>query len=169
MIPERKRKENLIKKDYILKDVYKLYAKEVAKPLPLKEFKRYLEIHGDIIKELVIDKGYKTPLFKMGFIKIIKYKNQVINKQGEVVKRKLFINYKATYDYWRSNPDAEQKKIYIYHQNTENGGYKIKFSYIRTRNKLPNKRVYTIRLIRDFSRTAAKKFKNRETDYFLKI
>lgn len=123
--------------DFLIKDLYKYVKKEYELNIPQAEFTKMLEeiISHIMNKILYYGHEYNIP-HKLGHLRIKRNKNKFeLDESGKVKTNKLKINYKESWNLWRTLypnktdeeiADIPNKKL-IYYLNDNSHGYYNKF------------------------------------------
>lgn len=128
-----------IKSDYGLVDYYKYYKSNGGK-LSHKEFRNILSDFNEGLYPIICSFNYEYKMPKrLGTISVIQRNTYVkLDKEGNLKTNKP-INYKATLDLWETNPELQEQRIVVRHDQPN--AFKIKFGigYANFKNKV----VYT--------------------------
>lgn len=118
------------------------------------------KLYGQIIREFnkrVMDRilyeaqDFKIPC-RLGYIGIRKYKNKLkVDENGKVLNR-FPVNWKATWDLWKEDPEARKKgkKVHLYNEHSDE--YTAYFKYSKSTAIFPNKSLYKLRMARKNTR-----------------
>lgn len=130
---------------------YKFYRTYAKKP---KHRDIYRPMVGKFLK-LVVDKileGYEVQLSggeSLGSVAVRGYKQKVFfNEEGEMKGRP--IDWKATKEFWLSNPEEAAKGTKIFHFNDHSNGITYNIVWLTHEAKLRNKSYYTFKFGRRF-------------------
>ena len=128
------------------------------------------EFNSAIAQEIMFDNlEYKVPV-RMGVLSIKKKKPKIyFNENNEMVNR-MPVNWKATLEMWKEDPDAKEKKKLIKHTNEHTNGY-VPFWYLNTYSaNFKYKTVYKFAATRTNKRSLAQILKddNVKVNYYLK-
>jgi|688.fasta_scaffold48943_11 hypothetical protein len=140
------RAKNKIQVDYSISDFYKYYMKnkttknKYERPVCNKIIKEY---HKKIMDKMRNENFiYRLP-FGIATIRIKKYKKKIkLLDNGNVDTKSLTINWKATRDLWKNNPELKEKKKFIYYTNVHTDGFQYKYYFDKTTTRLKNMSVY---------------------------
>jgi hypothetical protein len=146
------------KADVGSKDFYKHYKStiekktvyDVEKALFTKILK---EINTEIMK-LIITSNYEfTMPYRLGTLSIKKFKTKLkLDKNGDLIKSKIPIDYGKTLALWRVNPEAKLNKKVIYFLNDHTDGYRYTFHWNKTVSNIKNKSAYQFKASRNNNR-----------------
>jgi len=142
--------------DYGRIHMYSTYCKRVSVTDRQSEkvYRKVLNDFNKAVVDLIVNEAYDFIIpCNLGSLKIIKFKNKFkFNSNGEMIKGKLYPNWKATNELWAKNPEAKAQKKLIYHVNEHSEGYQHKWCYDNYRNKSINKTAYNFIAVRSNKR-----------------
>ena len=164
--------------DYGNEDIFKYYIKKTGNPNNLKQkvffqiFKEYIQY----VRQLMIENAFQFTLpYNMGKFRLYKYKVKIkFDENGNLDKRNLRVDWDATKKYWAQlypgKTMAELKLIdnkpKLYFTNKHTDGFRIRLRWFRGTALFKMKSIYTLKLLRVFSREIAKAVKeNPHIDY----
>ena len=111
--------------------------------------------------------GFILPC-RIGRVELRKIKTEVkVDENGNIVNN-LPVNWKATREFWKSNPKAKEKNISIKFTNEHTDGYTFKVSYLKSKALYKNKSVYKIRFNRELKRNLSRSIFKGRIDAFIK-
>ena len=94
--------------DYRVKDIYK----DLNTDVPYITFSAFIQEANDSLLKEVIYNNMQIKLPGMGHIEIRKRRPRILDKAGNIKKRALKIDYKATKDLWKElYPDKSKEEI----------------------------------------------------------
>ena len=165
--------KNKIKIDYNAGDIYKFYCNKTGNPKKLTQ-SQFTEITKEFFK-IVINKmifnNYEMQLpLRMGCLRIEKFKTKLkINSLGNLDKRGLIPNFKATKELWsKLYPGvdvSEVKKLYpdrpiIYHENKHTDGFRHRWRWDKRTCLNNTASLYKLDVARANDRLLAKALKD---------
>lgn len=171
LLPERKRGKILYGHDYTSKHLYKVYKKIAKYPVNYKMFRILLdELFGKMVHAMAYEAATIVLPFRMGNLRVMKVKVNYFDKNGNFQKNKAPIDFNATYEYWKTNPQAAKKRTLIYHRNTHTRGMILQVEWRKFWNSPQIIFVYKLRLQRKNTRLIAKAAKSgdRSVDFYEK-
>lgn len=181
---EREEQQDLIKKrtkgkynsNFGAKDCYLKYISGLDKQdLPFGtnykdtsydiKFTLYKQIVKDLNKKVIealILKNYEFTIpFRMGELSVKKRKTKVrLDENGNVLKSKLPVDYKATKELWAIDPQAKEEHIKIYLFNEHFDGYRCLFYWKKRDINTSGIKPYCFRPTREHKRNLAFQIKN---------
>lgn len=124
---------------------YREYCKLEGIPFDMERSKlcdRIQKLYGAFLKELLFE-GYKVPL---------PYHTGTLIIQGS--ERDLFlvrenaaaINWRATLELWRKDPEMKEKKVYMRHDNSHTNGVIYSVRWHKSYSYFPYKFMYRFKL-----------------------
>lgn len=135
-----------IKGSYGIVDYYKHYNANYKYKVDAALYKAIVKDVNNEFFLLIADEGYELKLpRRMGIIYLSKQKTRVWMDDDGKVKTNRPINYKATNDLWKANPEAKQNKVIIRHENKHTDGYVFRVRYKKSAANYKNKSAYFIR------------------------
>ena len=164
-----------------IRDAYKLYEESTVIPkhrkVDYQTFKVLLEkINKELIRMVVEESLILKLPMKLGQLRVMKYKPEVIDKDGNFRKERMAPNWKATKEYWQKEyPDLTMEEIFeldnkilVYHDNSHTGGYTMTFKWENSRTAIKGKTAYSFIPTRKHDRSLAEWLKNpyRKNDYY---
>ena len=169
----KKRGLNKVKTDYTQDDLYKYYKKTSNYDLGLKKIKfnkMIKKFNREIIK-LILYKNFEFKMpYTLGSLRIRKGHGPDIqcDEDGNLIKRKLLVDYKRTRELWERNPEAKKEKKIVLHLNEHTDGYVYGFYWNKTRTKIRNKESYKFKSSRTNARWLNTVIKDEsiKVDYF---
>lgn len=164
-----KRGKRKVIADYKIKDIYKYY-KDKCKKKRIKwlEYTQFIKIHKiiyeNIMNRIIYEGAEFTFSYRLGGLRI-KKKKQVLrlDKEGNVDKRSLSVNWKKTKILWNKQyfgkTFEEIKKIknkpLIYELNEHTDGYRFSFFWDKITCNVPNQSAYYFEPIRKYKERLA--------------
>jgi hypothetical protein len=158
--------------DYRVKDIYK----DLTTDVPYITFSAFIQEANDSLLKEVIYNNMQIKLPGMGHIEIRKRRPRILDKAGNIKKRALKIDYKATKDLWKElYPDKSKEEIkelrdkpVVYHTNKHSDGYIYKFVWDKLTCNMPFKSFYRFKAARGYTRLLAKELKkeNCKLDFY---
>ncbi len=164
--------------DYNLRDCYKHYKKLSDDPVDYQTYKKTVEGINKKMMEAIIKESLEIKLpCRLGKLSIIKWKPHPYDKDGNFVKERLKIDFKASKEYWKKEyPNLTMKEIYeipnktkIYHENYHSDGYEFRFYWEKySISNIPGRAAYCFIPTRSNRRLLAKWSKNplKKNDYY---
>lgn len=165
--------KNKIQIDYATEDIFKFYCKTTGNPKDItqKVFTAIIKDFFDIVIDKMITDNFEMTLPKrLGNFRIIKklYKPK-LTPTGELDKRSLIIDFKATREMWKKlYPDKSWEEILkienkpnIYNQNKHTDGYLCKWHWDRRTCLVKNATYYKFDVCRTKDRKLAKVLKSK--------
>lgn len=152
-------------KTYTISTSYTHYTKKIKEtPFAKKVFNRRL--YTDIMKDFLvylgdtlIETGRVVIPKKMGEIEI-QGTPQKITYDEEGNLRGLSVDWKATNELWKEDPETKAKKQYVYHLNENTDGIKYKIRWFKKGIFALNKAHYNFIMNRSIKRRVAAAIKN---------
>ena len=153
-------------------EIFKYYCKETGNKYKLTQgkyfqiFKEYI----DYVKELMMNNSFRYSMpGRLGYLYIYGYKVKYrLDEFGNLDKRCLRVDWDATKKYWKELygdlTPAELKlitnkpKIYLLNKHSDGKRYRTQWN--RTTAVFKNKRLYSIKGVRQYSRQLASVVKN---------
>jgi hypothetical protein len=176
MLEIKKRGKGKYNNDFGSKDCYDKYIESIdKKDLPLgsdykntsyfvsfNTYKKILkQMNKLVMNALINDNAEFTMPYRMGELSVKKRKVKIkLDSEGNVIKKAIPVDYKATKELWAKDPEAQKNHTKIYLFNEHFDGYKCLFYWkkkdINTRGIKP----YCFRPTREYKRELAKQIKN---------
>jgi hypothetical protein len=134
--------------------------------------KKYRNILNDLNEKVmnkIIEQSYEFILpYRLGTLKIIKRKLKIkTDEQGNIIKRKLPVDWKATKELWSKDPKAKEMKIKVFNFNEHFNGYKCIFHWSKGKHNISGLKIYSFTPTRTHKRYLAKTIKsNIFIDYY---
>lgn len=156
------RGKNIIKADYTVKDVYKFFDKKynsrkISQTLFSKVFR---ELSTQIIDDVIFNNYEFTYPYRLGNLRVQRFKRKLeLDEEGELITRKLNIDWKATTDLWNESEKDKEAKTLVYNFNEHSDGYNVFFRWDRRTCLAPNGSKYAFRVTRYHKRKLAKAIK----------
>lgn len=153
-----------MKADYRVKDIYN--SEEIE--IPAKDFSAFItDCNNELMKAMTLE-NLILRLPSMGSLQIKKYKPQFLNKDGEVNKKALKVDFGETRKLWKEKyPDLTMKEILqikdrpiVYYTNKHSNGYALKYYWDTITTNLSGKSLYKFRPARQHSRFLSKTYKD---------
>ena len=167
---------NKIRPDYGISDIYKYYKENAKHPIEYKKFRNvWKDLAATIIKLIVYrNLDFSIPA-RMGTLSARKTKVEFgFDKNGNINKNKLCINYKASWDKWiKDFPELTKEEIaklpnkkYIYYLNEHTDGYKVRWRWDKFTCNVKNQTLYSLAMTRENKQELSKAFREFKTDYY---
>ncbi len=154
-------------------DFYKFYRTQIEKntvyDIPKKKFTDILKyINYEIAKRIVTENFEYSMSPRLGSISIKKFKTKFkLDEKGNLIKRKLPVDYGRTNALWKINPEAKKAKKLVYFLNDHSNGYRYKFTWDKSTCIVKNKSFYSFKASREHNRSiAVALFTIENLDYF---
>lgn len=152
-----------------IKEIYKFYKQSVSKPASFHQFKRIWETFAeDVIKGIALEgKDFNMP--SLGDIGVRKQKVVVaMTPEGDIDKRYLRPDWKATKDLWAKDPEAKKRKQLVYHLNKHFNGFNCKWFWDKSTCSVINNTAYSLTMTRANKRFLAQVIndEDNEVDYY---
>ena len=150
------------KADYQTKDIYKRYITRYPKGVSEKAFNKFWDNLGDLlVDEIVLNASeIQFPGFmNMSIKEMGAYR---YSEEGYRLRRRP-IDWKATKEYHKENPD--KKHVVIFHSNKHTRDRTYKF-VCKPGNILKNRLVYKLKLTRAHHRYLAKMIKEKNVEFY---
>lgn len=159
--------------DYRVKDVYKDISTEVN----YSTYSKFVTEANEALMSAVIYDNLEIKLPSIGSISIKKSMPSILDKDGNLKKKALKVNYGATNKLWKEKyPDktweqikAIPDKTVVYHVNKHSDGFIFKFVWDKLTSNLPHKSFYRFKAARYFTRLLASELKNNSKLDFYEI
>jgi len=160
--------------DYGAEDIFKFYCKKTGNPKKLTQtqFSNITKQFFSKIIDCLIFKGIEFNLpYKLGNIRIRKSKiNIKLDKSGNVDKRRMAPDWKATKELWKNiYPGKTLKELksvpnkkMVYHLNRHTDGYVHKWHWDKTTCIVRNSSGYSLEMVRSADRKLAKALKDED-------
>jgi hypothetical protein len=154
----RKRGPNRYKSDFKIKQAYKLFTDSRGKVATFVQYRRICTAMNEYIMQEVLLKGHDFFLpCNLGSLGIRKKKMiPFVSEDGKVMVNHLSIDYKATKEFWRKNPQARAAKKLIRQLNDHTENYRYKFHWDKATSSVLNQSAYRFIPTRSHSRLLAK-------------
>jgi len=139
-----KRQVGKHKSDFNAKHFYDKYIENIEKNTIYHVSK---PTHTNILKDfnteimkLIIEKSFEYVLpFRMGALRIKNKKTQLLlDDKGELITRKLTVNYKATRELWNSDIESYNKRKLIFYTNEHSDENKAFFYWNKKKMNFKN-------------------------------
>jgi len=170
---EKKRGLGKIKTDYTQNDLYKYYIKtsNFDLEMPREKFNKIIKRFNRELVKLLLYKNFEFKMpYTLGSLRIRKGKSAGIkhDENGNLIKRKLLIDYKRTKELWNRDPVAKDTKKVVLHLNEHSDGYVYGFYWNKTRGRIRNKEGYRFKTSRTNARWLSSVIKDEsiKMDYF---
>lgn len=158
--------------DYRVKDVYK----DIQTDIPYNVFSAFIQEANEAVMTAMIFENLEIRIPSMGSIQIKKSIPSVLDKNGNLKKKALRVDYQGTKMLWKEKYPGmsieEIKQIpdrpIVYHKNKHSDGYIYKFIWDKLTCNMPMKSFYSFKAARGFTRMLAKELKQDGTkiDFF---
>ncbi len=158
--------------DYRVKDIYK----DILTDVPYKTFSEFIQEANDSVMQSIIYDNMQVKLPGMGNIEVRKRRPSILDKDGNIKKKALKIDYKASKDLWKELYPGKcveeikeiKDKPIAYHTNKHSDGYIYKFMWDKLTCNMPFKSFYKFKAARGYTRLLAKELKqdNCKLDFY---
>ena len=155
----------VFKADITTKEMYEYYARKTFKTKINKnyrinkdspffmskvEYTKILKMFNKSIRDMMLYSAFEFRIpCRLGNVSIVKKKAEpYFDKDGKLVNPTP-IDRKATKELWDRDPDAKKRKLRVFHNNTQSGGYIAKLHYHKNTSKFVNKSGYNLKNSRD--------------------
>jgi len=152
------RSKGKFKSSVATNDFYKYYKTNIEKDsvydISKKEYTAILKDINKEIMQLIITTNFEFQMIpNMGNLSIRKAKSKLkLDKEGNLIKSKIPVDYGKTNALWRADPEAKKKKKLVYFLNDHTEGFRFKFFWDKNNCKVTNKAYYNFRASRDNNR-----------------
>ena len=151
--------------DITVKHMYKKYTEsiEMGTVYNIKQTKytSILKKFNTTVLDLIVLEGYEFRIPILGNIRISGRKVKLkLDKDGNLDTSKLPVNYKATKELWKRDPEAAKNKKLIFITNNHTDGYKYFLHW--TKGRVKSISAVSFKLYRYHSRLIAKVLQNKE-------
>lgn len=167
---------NKTKSDYGINNIYKYYKENAKIPLDEKQFKNLWKVLIKIIIRLIVYRNVDFALpARLGTLCVRKIKSKaVIKEDGTVIKNRLSVNYKASWNKWqREYPNLTVNEIAklkdkkpVYHLNEHTNGYQVRWKWDKFTCTVKNQSIYSLSMTRENKQELSKAFAQFNTDYY---
>ena len=153
-----------------LKSIYRFYKQNATKQTVAPSvFKRvWTTFITEILKDIMLGgKDFSMP--SLGTIGIRKQKVIVVmTPEGDIDKRYLRPDWKATKELWKRDPEAKKNKQLVFHLNKHFNGFNCKWFWDKSTCSVPNNSAYSLTMTRENKRELAKVINDEdiEVDYY---
>jgi hypothetical protein len=159
-----------MQRNYGIKDIYKFYKSYSDNPVPYKVFREVWEAFIEkVIDGIILEgKDFVMP-FRLGSVGIRKQKIIVVmSDDGNIDKRYLRPDWKATKDLWETDFAAKERKQLVFHLNKHFGGFNCKWFWDKSTCSVHNQTAYSLVMTRENKRklSAAIFDEDLEVDYY---
>lgn len=173
------------KADYTLQDSYEEFCSRMVSSTTLNGDKITIKsaykitkiLYTAIIKEYLKAKTndiiYNAGTFKypnrLGSLRIKKKKSKLRLKDGKLDTKYIPVDYKATNELWKKDPEAKKNKKCVFLTNDHTDGYKYSFFWSKQVCDVPNNSVYQFIPTRTLKRSLSEVLKrgDERIDFFL--
>lgn len=140
--------------------------------IPITLYSRIINDFNLEVRNLILNESFDFNMpARMGILCIRKRKlTPYINKKGEY-KNPLPVDWKATYQLWEEDPEAEEMKKLVRHRNKHSNGFIAEWTLQRKSATFKNKSAYDFKAARTSKQMLAAimlEFENNNIDYQLK-
>jgi hypothetical protein len=146
-------------KNYHYINFIKKNVKKIHPELDLKKVCKIIDMYF-LLMSRDISEGHDIDLKQMGFCYLSKKKLGITVNENDEIVNKMPIDWKATNELWKKDESLRRVK-YVRFMNHHSDGYTFEIKYTRTRYKVKNKSIYTLKKSRTMSRNLAKNIKNK--------
>ena len=162
-----------VKIDNTQNDLYKYYIsnKKYSKTIKKGVFHSVIKKFNREMVKLILykSKEFKFP-YRLGSLRILKVKARPLkyDENGNIVKQKLNVNWKARKELWQRNAKAKEEKKLVLHLNEHTNEYRYRFYWNKRTAKFKNKESYKFTPSRENKRWLASILKDEtlKIDYF---
>ncbi len=164
------KRNHFVKSDYGANDFYRDFMKNNPEvEMTRGEYGLILNSFNSHLRERISSKGAGFILpCRIGRVELRKIKTEVkVDEDGNIVNN-LPVNWKATREFWKTNPDAKERGVKIKFTNEHTDGYTFKVSYLKSKALYKNKSVYKIRFNRELKRNLSRSIFKGRIDAFIK-
>ena len=152
-----------------IKEVYRFYKKTAHKPVDFHTFKRVWEVFALEITQMIMLEGKDFSMPSLGTVGIRKQKVIVaMTPDGEIDKRYLRPDWKATKELWAKDEGAKRDKQLVFHLNKHFNGFNCKWFWDKSTSIVRNNTTYSLIMTRANKRALAEVIHNEdiEVDYY---
>lgn len=141
------------------KENYKKYKERYPKSeITFSDYKKLLKAYNSLILTHILDTGdtVKIP-WGFGDVTILRYKKDIqikTSKDGD-----------KFYTYCIDWKRTKEKGKYVYHTNLHTGGYNYYWRWENEFSKLPYKKIWSFRVMRDFKRELTRRLTKEVSTY----
>jgi hypothetical protein len=151
--------------NYGVKDIHRFYKEGSSKPVDLHTFKRVWETFIEqVVQDIILDgKDFIMPSLGATGIR----KSKVIVKmtpEGEIDKRYLRPDWKATKELWAKDTVAKVKKQLVFHLNKHFNGFNAKWFWDKRTCMVPMNTAYSLTMTRANKRALSKVIFDEDVD-----
>lgn len=161
-----KRTEGKIKSHYGMKDYYSFFNSEYDLNIDKETYNKIINDFNLEVMNLIIEENLDYNLTHLGStlsIRKIKRKPKIIN--GKVYNTNP-IDWVKTRKMWESDPETKVKKLLVRYLNNHTSGFIFKINFKKYNYSFKNKKYYSFKPSRDFSRLLGKRIKDENKDKF---
>jgi len=152
-----------------LKGIFRFYKQSASRPTDFRTFKRVWETFIDQVIDSIILEGRDFVMPSLGTLGIRKQKVIVVmTPDGDIDKRYLRPDWKATKELWARDADAKARKQLVFHLNKHFNGFNVKWFWDKRTCTVPNHSAYNITMSRANKRRLSRVIhdENIEVDYY---
>jgi len=152
-----------------LKNIYRFYKPTSYKSVPFNVFKRVWTTFITEVMKDIIQGGKDFSMPSLGSIGIRKQKVIVaMTPEGDIDKRYLRPDWKATKDLWSRDKKAKKNKQLVFHLNKHFNGFNCKFVWDKRTCSVANNTAYSLIMTREHKRELSRVIQdeNIEVDYY---
>lgn len=139
-----------------IRDSYKHYRENNERPVDIKTYMHIATGFLSFMMKKVLD-GFQVQVsnaHSMGVFAVVGKKPKIrIDDEGNI--KGLAIDWKETNKLWTDNPEAKEKKQYVYHTNEHSNGIRYNLVWWKTDMKIGNKYLYSFTFCKPAKRKLA--------------
>ncbi len=152
-----------------IRDIYRFYKRNTDKSVDLHTFRRIWGTFAEQVIQIIILEGKDFNMPSLGSIGIRKQKIIVsMTKDGDIDKRYLAPDWKATKELWKKDSKAKENKQLVFHLNKHFNGFVCKWFWDRRTCSVPNYGAYALQMTRANKRLLASTIQDEDVqvDYY---
>lgn len=152
-----------------INNIFKFYKQTASRPTDFRTFKRVWTTFIEQVIQTIILEGRDFNMPSLGSIGIRKQKVIVVmTPDGDIDKRYLRPDWKATKLLWARDEVAKKTKRLVYHLNKHFNGFNCKWFWDKSTCSVPNNTAYSLVMTRANKRELAKVINDddNEVDYY---
>ena len=146
--------------DKNIKDFYRFYKKNLNGTLSASEFGKVLRaLYEAVSNNIILDgKVFYCPM-GLGNISLIKRKGETkLDENFEIVSTTLPTDWVATWNLWKTDAEARERRDKIYMDNSHSNDWVYRFAWRRT-TAITGLKIYAYKPTRRMQRSTAKRIK----------
>ena len=147
-----------------IRDSYRTYKSMSENPIDVKSYVKLVNLFCKFIAKKVLEgEEVKLPS-RTGTLSVKGKKPKIeLDEDGKLMNHP--VDYKSTFELWKSCPECKERRQKVYHLNEHSLGIRYKFFWSKKRVLVENKTFYTMRLTRTNKRRLAKLIKQGKEYY----